>query len=198
VRSRVMLGVLGITVLGVVSAGCSSSSTSTSGPASSGSETMTVDEATDWFGKATEVVHGCQEGSKAVGDAIQVFAASGDSGETSIPMVLAAGQAIEDCTITPDSVDQLQLFSEMEPVFPEATALAREWVDAMAVANRDVLVAAATNLDSRLFIGVGFDHQRDANAIADQFEQLIVDASTALGIAAPAGEILYHWNAPEH
>ena len=195
-RNQVVSGLIGITLLGSVLAGCSSAPSSASDSPTPGS--MTVDEASDWFGKAAEVVNACQTGSKAVGDAIQTFATSGDSGETSIPVVLAAGQAVEDCAIATDSTEQLQLLAEMEPVFPAATALLRQWIDAMALTNRDVLVAAATNLDSRTFVGKAFDDQRDADVIADEFEDLIAEASTTLGIAAPDGEIFYHWNAPGH
>ena len=195
-RSRVITKALGAILLGTVLISCSSTpSSKDSSPVPS---SLTVEAATDWFGKASEFAHVCQSSSKAVGDAIASFAASGDSGETSIPILRAAGQAVEDCSGDEDATHQRQLMSEMDPVFPEATALLREWVAAMTVADRAALVAAATNLDSRSFVGQAFDDQRAADEIADRFEGLISQAAMQLGVDAPSGEILYHWNPPEH
>ena len=195
-RGRMLTRALGVAAFGFILISCSSgSSSSSSGPVPS---SLTVESATDWFGKAAEYAEACQSGSKKVGDAIAAFAAGGDSGETSIPVVLAAGQAVEDCTGDADETHQQQLMDEMAPVFPSATSLLREWIDAMTVADRAALVASATNLDSRSFVGQAFDDQRAADELADQFEQLIVQAAAKLGIDPPVGEILYHWNPPEH
>ena len=194
VRAQVIVRVIGVALLGVVLLSCSSS-TNAQGPVP---RSLTIESATDWFGKASELVYECQVDSKAVGDAVTTFANSPDSGETSVPIMLAAGQAIEGCIISPDSVDQLRLLSEMDPLFPEATALLRQWIDEVVLVNRALLVAAATNLDSRRLVSEAFDGQHRADELADQFEQLIARTASDLGTEGPVGELLYHWNPPGH
>ena len=193
-RTQLMARVVGVALIGVGLVSCSSSNSANS-PAP---QSLTIESATDWFGKASELVYECQVDSKAAGDAVTTFANSPDSGETSVPIMLAAGQAIEDCIISPDSVDQLRLLSEMDPLFPEATALLRQWIDEVVLVNRALLVAAATNLDSRQLVSEAFDSQHRADELADEFEQLIARTASDLGIEGPVGELLYHWNPPGH
>ena len=194
-RPRLTAGAVGVALLMVVVTSCSSSSTESKPVAA---PVLTLESATTWYGRASEVAHPCQVSSKAVDDALDAAASESAKSDTNVPVMLAAGQAVEDCTISADSDTVNRLIAEMDPVFPDGTALVRQWIDAMAQADRDALLAAATNLDSRQFVGALFDDQRRADELADQFENLVATTAESLGVAPPTTETLYHWNPPEH
>lgn len=191
-RKLVILEALGAGVLVVALMGCSSSKPTTAAPA------LTVETGSDWYGRATEAAFACQQSTKAVDDALDVVASSAERSASSVAVMLAAGQAVEDCTISTDSERLDTMFREMDAIYPEGTDLLRQWLAAAAQADRDALLVAATNLDSRQFVGALFEDQRRADEIADQLEHLVATEAERLGVAAPTGETLYHWNPPEH
>lgn len=192
-RRRVILLAAGPLAAASVLTGCSSSgSTASARPA------LTLEAATDWYANATEVALPCQEANKAVDDALDVVATSTEKSGTNVAVMLAAGQAVENCTIAPDSEAATQVLPGMDEIFPEGTLLLRQWIDASAQTDRAALLAAATNLDSRRFVGALFDDQRRADELAEQFEDLIASTAEDLGVELPPGETLYHWNPPEH
>jgi hypothetical protein len=192
-RRRVILWAAGpLAVASMLTACSSSGSTASARPA------LTLEDATDWYANAAEVALPCQESSKAVDDALDATAASTEKSDTNLAVMLAAGQAVENCTIAPDSEAATQVLPGMDEIFPEGTSLLRQWIDAAAQTGRAALLAAATNLDSRRFVGALFDDQRRADDLAQQFEDLVATTAASLGVDPPTGETLYHWNPPEH
>ena len=192
-RNRAMAVVIGVVMVGLL-ASCSSSNSG----ASRSAATLTLPEATDWYGKATESVADCRAGAAALGAAIAAFAVQTVDQASSVPIVMAAGDAAEVCLRALDSPAQLAVWAELERILPNEALLLEKWVDATDEVARASTVAAAGNLYSRYFVSAVFELQRQADEIAAQFEQRVVEISNDLGIDPPTGEILYHWNAPEH
>ena len=144
-RPRLTAGAVGVALLMVVVTSCSSSSTESKPVAA---PVLTLESATTWYGRASEAAHPCQVSSKAVDDALDAAASESAKSDTNVPVMLAAGQAVEDCTISADSDTVNRLIAEMDPVFPDGTALVRQWIDAMAQAvakKPDLIVDVVSN-----------------------------------------------------
>lgn len=175
-------------------AACSSSGSS----AKAAGASVTLEQALDWYERASELAYPCQLGAQAVDSALTTAASDADSGASDLPTVLAAGQAIEDCEIEADSVVEQTEWASLASVLPAETSKLREWIGATVTVDQNALLVAAGNFDSRRFVTALFDSQRVADAIADELEEMIADRAASLGVESPARPILHRWNAPGH
>jgi hypothetical protein len=174
---------------------CSSSSTWGSNR-SAGAPSL--DEATQWYASATELVSDCRQGAAMLGEAITAYATQSVDSVSSVPIVMAAGSAAAACLRPTDTPQQQRVWTALADLLPVETRLLESWVDATDQVARASTVAAAGNLASKYFVTDVFDLQRRADDIAGQFEQRVVAVASSLGVDPPTGEILYHWNPPNH
>ena len=186
-RSAVIAGLL---VVAVLAAACDGKTSSR--PADLGAEGVS-----DWFGRATQVLLPCEESSKLVGDALDAEEMSNDNAATSIPIVLAAGQAVEECTGVLDLQSDPQ-WEEFRNDWPDAGAALLARVQSLLSVDEAALLAAATNLDNRSIVGRLYEAARAADATALELEEQIRSVASSLGIDVPGGESLYRWNPPDH
>ncbi len=192
-RSRIVAGVAVLACVGSLAA-CSSSGSSSKAAGAS----VTLEQALDWYGRAVELALPCQSGARAVDTALTTAANDADAGDSDLPTVLAAGQAIEDCEIEADSVVEQREWASLASVLPAETAKLREWIGATVTVDENALLVAAGNFDSRRFVTALFDSQRVADAIADELEEMIAERAASLGVESPKRPILHRWDAPGH
>ncbi len=184
--------VVPVLLVGVLVAACSGGrSDSTQRPE------LTAERVTAWFGETAEVLHPCEESSKLVGDAIRAEAESDAKNATSIPIMLAAGEAVEECTALLDTRSD-PIWDGLRSGWPEIAAALSARVESLLAVDQAALTAAATNLDNRALVGRVFEAARVSDAAATELEELVRSAAASFGVEFPAGETLYRWNPPDH
>lgn len=187
IRGAVAVG--GLVVMAMVS--------SCSGSGTSGAPSLSADEASDWFGRAGELVLGCEVSSEAAGVATWAHAAEIDGSDFSIPTVMAAGQAVEECLGTLDETHDQQ-WSDLLTQAPALAISLHGRVEALLAVDQAVLLAAANNFDNRAIVGDLFEKARAADAAATDLEQLVGSTAASFGVSLPDGPSLYRWNPPDH
>lgn len=191
-RSARVAIVVPVLLVGALVAACSGgSSDSTQRP------DLSADEVSRWFGQAAEVLLPCEESSKLVGDAIDAEESSEAKNTTSIPVVLAAGEAVEECTGVLDTRSD-PLWDRLRSGWPDIAAALLTRVESLLAVDEAALVAAASNLDNRAFVSRVYETARVADDAATELEELVRSAAVGLGIDLPAGETLFRWNPPDH
>ncbi|MFM8861936.1 MAG: hypothetical protein ACKOIA_05720 [Acidimicrobiia bacterium] len=181
----------GLTIA-VVAAACSDGLS-----ASAKRSELTADEVSDWFGRASEALFPCEASSKAVGDALAAEAAINDSDLVSLPLVTAAGQAVEECGALLDTESD-PLWDPLRTEWPGAGTALLARVRSLLAVDQAALVVAATNLDNRVLVGRQFEAARAADAAAAELETQIRAVAASVGVDVPSGETLYRWNPPDH
>lgn len=192
-RSIARMALLAIGLTFVLVATACSEGLSASGPRTE----LTADEVSDWLGRAAEVGLPCEESSALAGDALEAEEASNENAGTSMPIVAAAGQAIEECLALLDP-DADHRWEGLRADWPEAGAAFRARVEALLAVDEAALLAAATNLDNRTLVGRLYDAARAADGSADDLEALVRSTAASVGLEIPAGETLYRWTPPNH
>jgi len=172
----------------LVGAACSNSS-------GSNRPSMDGEAAVNWFGEAMEAARPCQGSVEALGTAWKTAPSGPDE---SIPMLYAAGQGIEDCSIQVGDEERTKQWDDLMTQWPHATTLLRNWTEAVVATDYAALAAAATNLDNRPLVGELVSRFREADEIADAFEQAIREFAESLGIDVPAGDLLRRFDPPDH
>ena len=159
-----------------------------------GSASATPEEVSVWFDQVADAMHPCDTASRQTSDAIEAFAARSDGADHDLALVLAAGNGIEECSSLTGAGLTLSRFTDIPtPIVPLVDAATR-WVAAMESANGAVLVAAADNLDNRLFVGEAFDKQADANAVADELDVVLARLLSEADLKPSENVELLRWN----
>ena len=140
-----------------------------------------------WAKSAVELAGNCETKAKALDDALHSDAAS------SADVTLAAGDAFESCSVSLETASQVTLARTMTSQFPAGTALLQSWMDSVATISSMILEdsfggSVSPPTDTSIVLA-----QQRSNAVADQFEGLIIKIANSQGVTFPEDQLLYRW-----